>query len=227
MHIQNLDALPPPDKGYQSPEEAVYNPYGKKYVSFPNADIKVNEKSLYKRILSPEDLYETEDQNIKEDKWMAENVTEFYFELSHYTKIIIVENMKFEEYCVRGKLVNNGYPRDTFYRFKDSEGRFEGFLPVNAYVKKVCEWIEKELEDEELFPVDGIKGFLPDFSNYEFIVDVNDINLAETLDSLFKKFMYFSWKWNLIQKREMICIWHKIKPFEEEYKLEEARFKAY
>lgn len=115
-----------------------------------------------------------------------------------------------------------GYPKNVQYMWKATRDSKPKQLPIDVYIDHVVFWVNSQIENEDIFPTEEDIPFPPDFKNYLskmykrmfriFAVMYSNPALSKrkdvdnSLDPCFKHFLYFAWKWDLLEAKEIKCI---------------------
>lgn len=193
--------------------------------SITNSKDRRNVKSLYQIIVLPdkpayyvEDM-EDPDELIDVKDWWAENTVDFLNEVQLMFGTLTTGNKGWLE--VRRKAVKDvavGYPRDVQYMWKLDADTPPKVLPVHDYIHHVLMWCNAQVENEEIFPTDEDNPFPRNFLNYLqkmfkrmfrifHIIYSNPClhqnkDQEKPLELCFKHFLYFGWKWSLLDTKE-------------------------
>lgn len=188
-----------------------------------------NTKSMYIMVVLPEKpRFYVEDLENKDDvlemhEWWAENTVDFLNELQLMYGVLSTSNEEWQtitENAQRDETL--GYPKGVTYRWKSSRDAKPKQLPVDSYIDHVFFWVNAQIENEELFPTDDEIPFPPSFKQclkkmYQrmfriFAIILSNECLANrkdvdnTLEPCFKHFLYFAWKWDLLDNKETRCV---------------------
>lgn len=153
-------------------------------------------------------------QNEDENEWIAANLVDFFNEISLLYGLVGDDANQYSE-------PGEGFPPGFEYRWQapGTESR-----PIKCsspdYVDYVMTWVEDQINNEELFPVQESQPFPPDFKNYvkdifkrlfrifaivynrHFAV-IESLDAAAHLNTCFKHFSFFCFEFDLVEDREL------------------------
>jgi len=153
------------------------------------------------------------------NEWLAMNTVDFFNQLSLLYGMVGEAALK--KYTAKGE----GFPPGFEYRWADG---VEVTDPIRCnspqYVDYVLSWVEKQMNNEELFPTqEGVK-FPKNFHGavigtifkrlfrvfaiiYHSSFDtVESLGGEAHLNTSFKHFMFFCWEWNLLQDPKQLKV---------------------
>eukprot|EP00924_Labyrinthula_sp_SR-Ha-C_P006632 maker-scaffold_29-snap-gene-0.52-mRNA-1 protein AED:0.00 eAED:0.00 QI:145/1/1/1/1/1/2/431/265 len=184
-------------------------------------------KSMYLAVILPEKpAYYVEDPEYDKDEiseWLAENCVDFHNEVQLLYGVLAEGNEEWNTICQSSETKTGiGYPRNVKYMWKSSRDAQPKELPVDVYVDHVVLWINAQIENEDVFPTDEEVPFPQNFRKHlkkifqrmfrifaiiysnESLYNRKDIE--SHLGPCFRHFIYFSLKWQLVDKKEMKCV---------------------
>lgn len=147
--------------------------------------------------------------------WLSVNTVDFY-------NITNVLYGSLTEFCTASScpLMSSG-PRFE-YLWRDPP-QYPKPTKVSApeYVRLLMEWIEKQINDERIFPSEDHSPYPLDFYDrvknifrrlfrvyahvyYTHFIQIRDLKEESHLNTAFKHFMYFAWEFDLIPKEELM-----------------------
>jgi MOB kinase activator 1 len=161
--------------------------------------------------------------------WIAANTVDFFNELTLLYGIIASEAQ--DKFSKAGE----GFPTGFEYRW--SEGPDSKPIRVSApeYVDYVFSWIESQIDDPKIFPVNENEPFPPDFVNHyakdifkrmfrcfaiiyhRHVEKITAEGAAAHLNTCFKHFMYFCFTFKLLDDTEVKVLQSLVDRLKEEY----------
>lgn len=217
--------------------------------SLENTKEHLKNRSLYHVVVLPEKpKYYIENMEDPEElaevhDWWAENTVDFLNEVQLIFGTLTDNNEDWDDICnsARGSAgQNSGYPKNVTYRWKANKESPPIVLPVDQYVDHVIVWCNAQIENEEIFPTDEDTPFPKDFHDklqkmYKRLFRVFAIMFANpclckrasvesSLDLCFQHFLYFGWKWDLLDDRELSIISSVVKPYKKKFEKEKQLY---
>lgn len=165
-----------------------------------------------------------------EDKceWIAANTVDFFNELSLLYGLVADQAQ--DKYTKPGE----GFPSGFEYRWSDGTGKA---VQVSApeYVDYVLSWIEAQVDDSAIFPINEADPFPADFVGtyvkdifkrmfrvfaiiyHRHFDKIQELDAAAHLNTCFKHFLFFSFAFSLIDDKELSVMKTHIERLKEEY----------
>eukprot|EP00924_Labyrinthula_sp_SR-Ha-C_P006627 maker-scaffold_29-snap-gene-0.48-mRNA-1 protein AED:0.23 eAED:0.23 QI:118/1/1/1/0/0/3/208/261 len=206
--------------------------------SVMNSKSSLLTRSMYLAVVLPEKpLYYVEDPNQDEmdiNEWLAENTVEFHNEVQILYGVLATDNEAWADLCQQSvQKLGLGYPRNVKYMWKSSRETLPKELPVDVYVDHVIIWANSQIENEDIFPTDEEIPFPENFQKhlkkiYQRIFRIYAImysnkclrerkDVENNLEVCFKHFLFFVWKWELIDSKEWKCVEHLVRPLRNKF----------
>lgn len=193
------------------------NPKTGTILTVPQAKRRVTLSQYTKRTLGSGNLRQavclppSEDEN----EWVAANIVDFFNEISLLFGLCHEDSQRFTK-------PGEGFPSGFEYRWADGVRIVKPIrCSSTQYVDFVMSWVESQLNDEKVFPVQETHGFPKDFKArygrnifrrlfrifaiifWSHFQALEKIDAATHLNTVFKHFMYFSFQFNLLDEKEI------------------------
>lgn len=169
-------------------------------------------------------LPEGEDQS----EWIAANTVDFFNELT------LLYGLVSEQAQEKFNKAGEGFPSGFEYRWADANGKAVR-VSGPEYVDYVLSWIEAQIDDPAIFPVNETEPF-PDNFEQGYVKDmfkrmfrvfaiiyhrhfekIEELDAAAHLNTCFKHFVYFSIRFSLVEDQESQVMKAHVEKFKEEY----------
>jgi len=161
-------------------------------------------------------------------EWIAANTVDFFNELSLLYGLVSEQAQ--EKYSKAGE----GFPSGFEYRWADATGKA---VRVSApeYVDYVLSWIEAQIDDPSIFPVNETEPFPANFEQayvkdifkrmfrvfaiiyHRHFEKVQELDAAAHLNTCFKHFIFFAICYNLLEEQEIQVMKAHVEKFKEEF----------
>ena len=152
--------------------------------------------------------------NEDENEWIAANLVDFFNEISLLYGLVGDDANRYTE-------PGDGFPPGFEYRWQ-APGSDSKPIKCSSpdYVDYVMTWVEDQINNEEIFPVQEAQPFPPNFKSYvkdifkrlfrifaiiyhrHFGV-IESLDAAAHLNTCFKHFTFFCFEYDLVDEREM------------------------
>lgn len=205
-------------------------------------------KSMYLIVVLPEkenyyvENYDDPEERDEIHEWWAENTVDFLNELQLVYAMLSEGNDEWRFLCEKAqRTVELGYPKNVKYMWRANRDTKPKELPVDVYIDHVLFWVNSQVENEDIFPTEEDIPFPDNFKDYlvkmfkrmfrifaimysnPCLCDRNDVE--NSLEPIFKHFLYFAWKWGLLEPRETKCIDHITGPWKQKFDKEERLYR--
>jgi len=154
------------------------------------------------------------------NEWIALNLVDFFSEISLLWGLVIDGS---DENDILNIEIGNGFPSGVEYRWSIDKTKVPIRCNGPTYIEYTLNWIEKELNNSELFPKTSEKSFPKTYIQqvkqlytklYRVfaIIYSHHFNTLERmgavahLNTCFKHFMFFCFEFELLKNEEMECI---------------------
>ena len=165
-----------------------------------------------------------------EDKfeWIAANLVDFFNEISLLYGLVGEDTSRFTE-------PGDGFPPGFEYRWQ-APGTDGKPLKCSSpdYVDYVMTWVEDQINNEEIFPVQESQPFPPNFENYvkdifkrmfrifaiiyhQHFATIEELDAAAHLNTCFKHFMFFCYEFELVEEKELKALAGPTERLKEEF----------
>lgn len=163
------------------------------------------------------------------NEWVAANTVDFFNEVSLLYGLV-AENAQ-DKYNKPGE----GFPPGFEYRWSDSSGKAPVRVSAPEYVDFVLTWIEAQVDNPAIFPVNENENFPPEFVAH-YVKDIfkrmfrvfaiiyhrhfdkiTELDAAAHLNTCFKHFMFFSINFDLVEEQELKAMKPQVERLREEY----------
>eukprot|EP00924_Labyrinthula_sp_SR-Ha-C_P011452 maker-scaffold_46-snap-gene-1.103-mRNA-1 protein AED:0.00 eAED:0.00 QI:117/1/1/1/1/1/2/101/297 len=187
-----------------------------------------DETSILKSVFYPEDISKNDLDQEEIDEWVAENCIDFYNTIYLLYGLITEENHTW-------KIISeakSGYPKGVTFYWKYKHQSEAIILPCDSYIKEIFNWLETQIEDNNIFPVDENIPFSKSFYKISrkifsrilriyLIIFSNDClykgkEIKHLVFSL-RHFLYFGWYWDLLKQQEVDLIGRISRPIKKLY----------
>mmetsp|Transcript_185 Transcript_185/g.629 ORF Transcript_185/g.629 Transcript_185/m.629 type:complete len:218 (+) Transcript_185:70-723(+) len=164
------------------------------------------------------------------NEWIAANTVDFYNELSLLYGLCSDDAKRFTK-------PGEGFPPKFEYRWADNNSSKAIRVSSPEYVDYVMTWVEDQIDNEEIFPVQESQSFPVDFDDYikgifkrlfrifaiiyhQHFKVIEEIDAAAHLNTCFKHFMFFTWEFNILEgeDRELEALHGPIEQLKAQYR---------
>jgi len=166
---------------------------------------------------------------IDEDKmeWLAANTVDFFNEVSLLYGLVLDD-------ADRYKKPGEGFPPGFEYRWASAKGKKPQRCSSPEYVEFVMVWVEDQVNNESIFPVQESQPFPDEFFNYvkaifkrlfrvfaivyhrHFQV-IEAVEAAKHLNTCFKHFMFFCFEFGLLPPNETKALSGPVKNLQKQF----------
>ncbi len=154
-------------------------------------------------------------ENENKNEWLATNTVDFYSEIN------LLYRLAYEEDAEKYKRVGEGFPPGFEYRWADGVNIVKPMRCSSPeYVDYVMMWVEDQIDNEDIFPVQETQAFPTDFETYvrdifkrlfrvfaiiyhAHFKTIERLEAAAHLNTCFKHFMFFVLEFNLVEEKEL------------------------
>mmetsp|Transcript_15504 Transcript_15504/g.27550 ORF Transcript_15504/g.27550 Transcript_15504/m.27550 type:complete len:219 (+) Transcript_15504:200-856(+) len=152
--------------------------------------------------------------NEEKNEWLAANTVDFFNEISLLYGIVAEDAARFTK-------PGDGFPPGFEYRWADGVNIVKPMRCSSPeYVDYVMMWVEDQINNEDIFPVQETQAFPPDFDSYVHDIfkrlfrifaivyhrhfqTIEKHEAAAHLNTCFKHFMFFCFEFSLLDAKEM------------------------
>jgi MOB kinase activator 1 len=151
--------------------------------------------------------------NEDKNEWIAANTVDFFNEISLLYGIVGDDGKRFS--------VGEGFPPGFEYRWQ-APGTDSKPIKCSSpdYVDYVMTWVEDQINNEEIFPVQESTPFPANFESYvkdmykrmfrifailyhQHFAMIEELEAAAHLNTCFKHFMFFCYEFDLVDEKEL------------------------
>jgi len=152
--------------------------------------------------------------NEEQNEWLAANTVDFFNEISLLYGLVADDAGKYTK-------PGDGFPPGFEYRWADGVNIVKPMRCSSPeYVDYVMMWVEDQINNEDIFPVQETQAFPSDFKVYvrdifkrlfrifaiiyhRHFQTIEKLDAAAHLNTCFKHFMFFVLEFNLVDEKEM------------------------
>jgi len=167
-------------------------------------------------------------ENEEENEWLAANTVDFFNEISLLYGLVADDAARFTK-------PGDGFPPGFEYRWADGVNIVKPMRCSSPeYVDYVMMWVEDQINNEDIFPVQETQAFPSDFKVYvrdifkrlfrifaiiyhKHFQTIEKLEAAPHLNTCFKHFMFFCLNFGLLDEKEMKALAGPSQRMKEEY----------
>jgi len=167
-------------------------------------------------------------ENEEENEWLAANTVDFFNERSLLYGLVADDAARFTK-------PGDGFPPGFEYRWADGVNIVKPMRCSSPeYVDYVMMWVEDQINNEDIFPVQETQAFPSDFKVYvrdifkrlfrifaiiyhKHFQTIEKLEAAPHLNTCFKHFMFFCLNFGLLDEKEMKALAGPSQRMKEEY----------